>query len=683
MKIPCIKAILCFILFSIQFSLVAQESALQLKWGKISPTEKNLKVIEGEDEAPAVVLGEEATISFNLADEVPTIVIYKHYRIKILNQEGLEYANIQIPYHSASGHEEITGVKAQTISEDGTVSKVTKKDIFYNETNKYWSEVKFAMPNVGVGSIIEYKYKLEISGLGSIPTWFFQSNIPKLFSTLEIDMPRMLKYRPFIRYATDLKEDTYNYFGNMLLPKYERRKVGIDGYETVRQGTTSVKTEMNRYSYSMENIPSFKGTSSVYRPRDYYSKIYFNLIATEFRQGVVQPTMNTWDKYVEVRTKDPTFGKQYTSKSNYKKILKAAEGKINPKQSFDEKLHAICSFVSSNVKWDEYYSTYSEKSLNKVFENGTGSSCEINLMAVALMREYGIKSYPVFVSTKKHGKVEWDSPFSGQFNHVIALVENGESEQFLDLTKGMLPDQLVTIDALNDKGLIIKDDNKFLVKDIEVPVSKSIQIIDANINEEGTLDGNCKLVSSHYENMYQRYIFDEKTSDVDYAARFFDEDYSLSAINNLSAEKDNDINKDMKSDFNFEIEEFITADDDIIYIPLTINDNLDFLDGAFDEINRTYPLEIPYPFEEKFVMKLKVPDGYVVEELPQNLKVSMPAGFAKFMFRVSESNGNIQISHSFMMKKHKYEPTEYVTLRSVYQQATEKLSEMIILKKKE
>ncbi len=87
-----------------------------------------------------------------------------YFRIKILTEEGRKYADIEIPYFKTSGN--IVGIKARTIHPDGSIApfdgKVFDKSIAKAKGLKYLAKT-FTLPNVEVGSIIEYFYTEDLS----------------------------------------------------------------------------------------------------------------------------------------------------------------------------------------------------------------------------------------------------------------------------------------------------------------------------------------------------------------------------------------------------------------------------------------------------------------------------------------------------------------------------------------
>ncbi len=100
-----------------------------------------------------------------------------YHRIKILTEEGKKYANIEIPifpwYH-------FDGVKARTIHPDGSIVEFTGKP--FEKVLAKTRDLKFlaqtlTMPDVTVGSIIEYKYRYSWERLTFDSTWSVQHDL--------------------------------------------------------------------------------------------------------------------------------------------------------------------------------------------------------------------------------------------------------------------------------------------------------------------------------------------------------------------------------------------------------------------------------------------------------------------------------------------------------------------------
>ena len=87
---------------------------------------------------------------------------YNYSRIKILTEEGRKYADVEIPF--VKGAENIRNLQARTIHRDGSIAnfegKAFEKTIVKSQGVKVLTKT-FTLPEVQVGSIIEYRYTRE------------------------------------------------------------------------------------------------------------------------------------------------------------------------------------------------------------------------------------------------------------------------------------------------------------------------------------------------------------------------------------------------------------------------------------------------------------------------------------------------------------------------------------------
>ena len=86
-----------------------------------------------------------------------------YYRIKILTEEGRKYGDIEIPFFRQTGS--VVGIHARSIRPDGTIAefdgKIYEKTIAKAKGLKYLAKT-FTLPDVKVGSIIEYSYTIDL-----------------------------------------------------------------------------------------------------------------------------------------------------------------------------------------------------------------------------------------------------------------------------------------------------------------------------------------------------------------------------------------------------------------------------------------------------------------------------------------------------------------------------------------
>ena len=102
-----------------------------------------------------------------------------YFRLKVLTEGGKDYANVELPYVAGISGWTIDNISGRTVSPDGSIHMFTGKpyDKLIEKSDGYKVNAKvFSLPNVQVGSILEYRYKLRYDdGFYSSPDWFIQS----------------------------------------------------------------------------------------------------------------------------------------------------------------------------------------------------------------------------------------------------------------------------------------------------------------------------------------------------------------------------------------------------------------------------------------------------------------------------------------------------------------------------
>src|SRR3984957_16112838 len=124
-------------------------------WLPISQDELKMTSVPEAPGASAVILYRQV----DRDDNAKTGNEQNYVRIKILTEEGRKYADVEIPYFRDQAN--IVGLRARTIRPDGSIvmfeGKAYDKTIVKARNVKYLAKT-FTLPDVQVGSIIEYKY---------------------------------------------------------------------------------------------------------------------------------------------------------------------------------------------------------------------------------------------------------------------------------------------------------------------------------------------------------------------------------------------------------------------------------------------------------------------------------------------------------------------------------------------
>jgi len=133
----------------------------------------------------------------------------RHYRIKILDDNAFDWADIEIPlYHSDGDKEEVTQFKAATYNKNGKKIEEVKlrfKDLISIEKNENWDNLKCALPQVKAGSVIEVSYTVKSDFLYNLQSWQFQHTIPTLFTEYHLTVSEYFQKTTTMTFTDFLK----------------------------------------------------------------------------------------------------------------------------------------------------------------------------------------------------------------------------------------------------------------------------------------------------------------------------------------------------------------------------------------------------------------------------------------------------------------------------------------------
>lgn len=183
-------------------SILAQtQQNPNLDFGNPTTEEMKMTSCSVEPNAPAVVLCKLDNVNYEIRDNDFCVVYDIKERIKILKPEGKDYANVSINYvdfqENPMNSEKISGLKAVAFNmTDGKIvkSKMDDKLVFRERLDKEDMLIKFTVPQVKVGTVIEYQYKIVSPLYYNIRNWYAQTSIPTMYSYYHLVVPEYFQF---------------------------------------------------------------------------------------------------------------------------------------------------------------------------------------------------------------------------------------------------------------------------------------------------------------------------------------------------------------------------------------------------------------------------------------------------------------------------------------------------------
>ncbi len=662
---------------SILISVYSQKAPA--KFGDVSIEELKMTTYDPDTSAAAVILVDFGQSSLEYNQEKGWRVVFERLRrIKILRKDGLSYADHVIQtYHANNSDEKISGLKAVTYNlVDGKISetKMKSESVFKEQVDKNNELTKFTLPNAKEGSVIEYTYTIYSDFVFNYKGWQFQYDIPVVLTEYRATFPEWFHYDKYTQGYIAFDVNEHKTTAGSITLRY-RGDVG----SSLRGGGTSSYTEKldfqeHRYRWVAKEVPAFKAEPFITTTKDYLSRINFELAFTQFPQQAMKKYMGTWDDINTFYADNSDFLGEVTGNGYLKKTIDELTGGLS---SSEEKIRAIHNYVKTNVTLDDVSTDFTRSVLKKVLEERKGNSAEINLLLASMLEKAGFTAEPVLISTRDHGFIREHIPVSSQFNYVLVLVTFDEKQLLLDETEPMLPADILPERCLNGKGFVIsKAGGRWI--DVNPSIkTKSVHKLDLKLHSDGHFEGSMAVEYTGYKALNERKKLLTKGEE-DYlnqlrAGREWE--ISKKEFENLK-----DIGQSLKENFELHINNHSTTAGDVIYVnPFVVGQ---MTANPFKLEKREYPVDFGFPSDEVYMLKIEIPEGYDVDELPESRMIMLPQNASRYIYNINRIGNTIMITSNFSVNKSLFTQVEYPNLREYFNQVVAKQSEQIVLRKK-
>jgi hypothetical protein len=600
-------------------------------WLPVTPQDLQYKEVPGNKGASAVRLYYAQYINDNTAS------CFFYQRIKILNEKALaggnSYADVEIPILTIGDFvEDITDLKARTIKPDGSIvefnGKVFEKVRFKGRGIK--DSVKaFSMPDVGVGSIIEYKYRaiLNIPALADLKipvrdAWDIQS---ELFTVKE-----SLYYQP----------DTGQRYQSPTRPQFES---GGERISHVMLNMKDFKEKLRETGgdtgLELTNVPAFESEAFMPPENNFKPTVIF-FTGRVGKVDVDKEWLDLGKQYYEV------YERYIAADRGVKEAaLKAIGSETEPGMKLRkiyERVQQLRNLTFERPRTpEERKAEHIQRNTNvgDVLAHGYGTFEQLTLLFVAMARSAGIDASPVMVPDRRRRFFVRDWTSQRQIDSVIAAVNLNGKDMYLEPGTRFCPYGFVRWNHTVIDALRLDRKGGAFIKAPPMNYDKSVTDRNANmtLSEDGTLKGSIVLEFKGAEALEHRL----DAIDRDEAGRKKDLEDELkqwlptgAVVKMVIAQGWDDGDSPLVARFDVEVPNYATLAGKRLLIPAFLFQSKE--NQAFAHAQRKYPLYFPYPFTETDAVTIKVPSGFTPESIPAAQDAKL--GYARYQ-NVSNFDG--------------------------------------------
>ena len=505
-------------------------------------------------DAEAVIILDEKTIDQSRI--INPVYVTRHLVVKILKESAIErFKTVKIPVYTEN---KITELEARTINDGqivkvedtperevdlvgidsdfiypieqgttmymlrseelntnqaaGDLLKLSENPILHNKKEQAYKIRQIDFPDVRVGSVLEYEYKVEQKRAILYDRFVFMRQDPVLKAVFIMKNSKMLHflYQPtnFTTKPNLLVENRFTNLDNQYNTEVRTKLRTIDvsddpnqwqffGHEYFEISLDTVAA----YPADIPYVPSFMELA----PRlDVVMREAINVLQYTDIEYRKRPAFfsQSWNHVVHRITREYLVNDRLARQAKGE-IAKAIAGAATP----EEKVSAAVDWTRKNIKldpemkrWETYYWTSKPETPDNVLRASQGNLDDLNHFLVSTLQLNGVAVYPAFSKSRKSGPFDLKILMETQFDYPLIALEVGSRRFKFWQAASDVPMPADYIDAdLGGSMVLVNEsgENDVTFINAEAPIvapDKNRQNMEATLSlaADGTVTGKVK-----------------------------------------------------------------------------------------------------------------------------------------------------------------------------------------------
>jgi hypothetical protein len=609
-------------------------------WQPINPEELKMTA-DAAHQGDAIILYHEET-----ADDMSRHRwVYK--RLKVLTEKGKDRASVEIPYDAK--YVGISDIRARTIAPDGAITpfagKAFNSTIVKAHGVKYLAKV-LALPNVQVGSIIEWKYTEYWESYVFAPHWVLQNDL--LTKRAKFTFVPMFKAGHYIEDSRgDIKDRVF--------------------YTTVGlPANTAIKTTANnRMELELNDIPAFEEED--FTPPSEMLKMRVDFYYGSDKMGKPQEFWKSEGKY---------WSKELDKFAAHSSAVVAAVSKaIVPTDTPDQKARKIYAYVQkiknlsytgSDVRLEELlnHESREKRTVDDVLQLKEGFRDEIARLFWAMARAANLQAFAMRVADRDEYFFQANIPNPSQLTSEIVIVNVDGKEVFLDPGTPLCPFGHLAWQHTATEGIRQSADGAQLAPTPGASYKEAIskRVGRLTLSDDGSATGKIGIGWAGEEALTRR-LSGLKTDEAGRKRELEDELKAMlpaGALVHLDSVVDWDnAEKQLSATFSVEIPSFASTAGKRLLVPTNLFQSRTRQPFAHGE--RKQPVYFNFPYYLADETTITFPPSYQTESLPavQPIKTD----YSAYSLKHSAQGNSVTINRTFAMAEIAFQQKEYAGLR--------------------
>ncbi|MEK7723696.1 MAG: DUF3857 and transglutaminase domain-containing protein [Acidobacteriota bacterium] len=606
-----------FVLSILTPLLIINQPILADDWKPISPEEIAMKTPKVEPNADAEAIFWEVRVDDSSED-----LALKHYvRVKIFTERGREkFSKVDIPFSKGM---RIKDIAARVIKSDGSIVELKKEDVFEREIVKV-DDVKvkaksFAIPNIEIGVIVEYRYREIISSSSA--------------NNMRLVFQRDIPIQQSVYFFKPISGAGVKYLQfNMSDQKFEKDKGGF-------------------FRMGLNNVPAIKEEPRM-PPEDEVRS--WGLLYYSSDDSVNESTY--WSKVGGILAEVYDIKDAMKPGNDSKKLLPEIIAGANTPE---EKLSKIFQYTRKlkNLSFDpsltdeEKDKIKPNKSPEDTIKKGQGFAAEINDVFATLAIAAGFEARIAFTGDRSEIFFSRKHAHQSFIHRACVAVKFDTGWKYYDPAYPFLPEGMLAWFEENQDAFLLSAKDYVTTKTPLSGIDKSVATRSGKLklSEDGTLEGVIKTeYTGHLAYRYRSNGYEDSATkrEEDFTKELKDR-MSTAEVSNLKIENFTDADKPLVYTYNIRIPNYAQKTGKRLFLQPGF-----FKYGEkplFNSTNRSYDIYFHFPWSEQDKIEIELPKGFALDnaDSPGNLSDADKIGSLTIDIKVDSENSLLFYDRKF------------------------------------
>ncbi|MGY0392223.1 transglutaminase domain-containing protein [Bizionia sp. KMM 8389] len=496
---------------------------------------------------------------------------------------------------------------------------MTSDDLFHNDARVKYTNLDFPLKG--------YKYQTETvkryKDIKYFTSLYFNDDYPTVKKTFNIHIPHWL----------DL----------------ELREMNFNGYSIEKTAKEDLKNTETVYNFTIKDIPAMFDDTSAPGPSFIYPHILILAKSYTFEGHKTHIFESTQDLYNWYKT-------LVNSLENDNSDIKAKVLELTKDAKTDEeKIKNIYYWVQDNIRYIAFLdgiAGFKPDEAANVFNKRYGDCKGMANLTKQMLIEAGFDARLTWIGTNRIA-YDYSTPNLAVDNHMICTIFNNNEPIYLDGTEKFNPYKEYA-NRIQGKQVLIENGDNFILQEVpKVTASFNKETVNYNLSlQNEQLTGTVhKVYNGESRSSLLQYLNQLQTDRKDrFLLWYLDGGDSNIKVENIETSNLTDRETPIDINYNITINNAASSFDGTIYIDLDLDKELS--DYNFENRNTDFVFDFKKHLES--TTTLTIPEGYKVESLPENIKISNSNYNLEVSFTESDNaityKKNFEITESVIRK---------------------------------